>query len=160
MRKALPGEPGFWWSSPGEASLRTAGLALQSPVRCVSGCFSSRSEFKSHLFQHRCCRQPRHGFKAGLSRGGEAPAGRGGCGPPAPGTESWGTVGAGSTRSLHPHPVPAWCGTVVSHGELWDAPGGMLKAHPAVPRVAAGSAGAAPSVHPSCSLPWLSPGSV
>lgn len=29
--------------------MRKAGLALQSPVRCVSGCFSSHSEFKSHL---------------------------------------------------------------------------------------------------------------
>lgn len=29
--------------------MRKAGLALQSPFRCVSGCFSSRSEFKSHL---------------------------------------------------------------------------------------------------------------
>lgn len=29
--------------------MRKAGLALQSPFRCVSGCFSSHSEFKSHL---------------------------------------------------------------------------------------------------------------
>lgn len=69
LEKEAPRGAGLWWSSSGEASLRTAGLALQSPVRCVSGCFSSRSEFKSHLFQHRCCCQPRHGFKAGLSWG-------------------------------------------------------------------------------------------
>lgn len=29
--------------------MRKAGLALQSPVRCFSGCFSSHFEFKSHL---------------------------------------------------------------------------------------------------------------
>lgn len=48
LEKAAPLGLGLWRSSLGQTSMRKAGLALQSPVSCVSGCFSSHSGFKSH----------------------------------------------------------------------------------------------------------------
>lgn len=58
--------------------MRKAGLALQSPVRCFSGCFSSHFELKSHLTPAPHCRQPRHSFKAGLSQGSQEQQAEGG----------------------------------------------------------------------------------
>jgi len=64
--------------------MRKAGLALQSPVRCVSGCFSSHSEFKSHLLPAPTLPPAPARLQSGAVSGGpegEARAGEGGLWP-------------------------------------------------------------------------------
>lgn len=87
--------------------MRKAGLALQSPFRCVSGCFSSHSEFKSHLIPAPALPPASAALQSGAVCVGPGGAGGRGRVPTAP-------ASPGDTGTLCPPATPPALGSVPS----------------------------------------------